>query len=79
MRGAAAHPPLTMQMSSFTRQCLPFWSLVPPADQQKLAAAALAYTTDTPLGLSQQERGLLTGFVLGDLTLEQVVAQLPQA
>lgn len=65
-----------MLMTSLTRQCFPFWSLASVQDQQRLVAAALSYTVGTDLAPSSEERFLLTQFVLGRLTIEQVAEQL---
>jgi len=52
--------------------------LTTPQGRQRLLTMAVNLTRDTPLAPSPQEQRLLTLFVQGTLTLDQVLEQLPQ-
>lgn len=46
--------------------------------RQRLVAGVLGFTENTPIAASVRERDLLDRFVLGELTIDEVVAQLEE-
>lgn len=54
----------------------PTAALASPQSRQRLVRAMLDFTSHTALEATPYERELLDLFVVGDLTIDQVVAQL---